>query len=1797
MPAPIDQREIIRSLDALLPTGVVETHHLFALLSLIPVPNPESVLLLLESLVRLHRRVSWVRKLAGGDWPDHAIVESLYAPIRLHASKFHTPDRPKLEGIREVYPVYSAIIDARHKPPEGTEQLRAILVFCTCRWRPQGERSTGLETLASAVRGIPKGSDLADALRELGAPDDITVLAEMANRLDLSFHEGLQGIWGTWIVPELMRSRGTDACPSPSPVPGGPSGAGGPSIPGPQKPKRKRKRQARRAPRTIRVPNSNAAGTIHERAEAQEDKVGGQILGDVPTRKKYLSGLRVDLFRATQAIWSGNSLLLTEHVESLGVHEAQALGRGLLVEANRLLNAGNVETVRPLAHLSLCLATGRTAMALASLELGKVDATVTTGWRLDLERGVVLQPVLTPDQAFEPDDDEQEWLEPTQRQMSLVLPSSLVDLLRRSTLAGVKLCIRDVAQIESDLRAGCRHMSQTLGLRITRGRVRRSLACLLQDEGRDLVATMLITADTHGLSTAPLYYTAPQEIDLQRLYGKVTSEIFGGDAPTLSAIPGQRVGARLLVANSRRPRFSGALGAALHSRHTHQPNLASAVLTHNAIANHTVGMFLDTAGHRPVDELFQLTRTNLDLVGFGAVLQDKKVDVAHETRFIALPIVLRDQLESYIAHLRAVRQHLPEDTQAALASALAGKSPLFFHLKPDGKLAKLTTSECVAQVPEAWRALPPNHGRTTIATRGREAGAATEALLVQLGHLEAVGFPFAADGPTEPILLASELSPVLDRLAREGGWKVRGGYRRDEDENVWETFGPLPDWRSEISGLESRHKVLAREARQAQRAQVRTRRIQGEEWVLESLEKDRPAIVQALKHGTLPANSQLEHLSPDDVIAVQEDLQARAKGDPVDTLAAMNALQRLLKRLKKMFHWTGYIPFAWRVFRRPETTPFFPGMMLARIQIEALRSHFQTLSTSPPENSGITTWNWRYARTALTLCLFGFVDSAEQVTGVLDHCTEARRSAKLPDLVLVPWQTTPYEVAGFRGLAAIAIGALAKSCADGHPSISAAGMEQALHCMLPNGACPSRANALQRLCTMVSVTNRIELSGAARTAQAAVTSADVDRQIAWIDSDPAFAKANSLSAVSSVSRAENDEGAGDGVIHKRGDSRKQYNALLDIFPSTDHDTLLPRTNFLIKATQAESSRNRVVSELTEFVQDPQSNAVVVALAHWAIKMVKDGTLEDSNPAFGTVKTYLTIVGGNLVALTESSSLTDFDEAELTQIYVDLVEMKESAQQERAAREVLHFHSVVAPKLGLAQIDTSELEIYVGRGTSRVDAELILPREFDNAMAYLTELARDGGDNLARTPAQRRLLRQAQVLLMIIGAAGPRTGEPLGMRLAEIGYDDSQIWAAFVPNRHRRIKTRAGWRVVELMHRLNTDDAQYLQEWIVAERARLPDVLRRKGYLFTTAESALNVSPKRHVRRLAAMALGVFSGRSREDMHRGRHMVAGEGLAWASLMSEDRDRVGFLKPLSPCQALPKGVHFPRDLHRHTAVLGHRRPLTSIKVYLHFSWLMRSRSDAWIQQRVNRRTAAAAMGLSVFRTDQIRQANKEIRESLAWLNHGLATRSVAEAQGTSPQEAPTRSVDLRAVSTAEVGQLLGWAEMGVNADSAALSIGATREQMDLLQEAAAEYATKIGRDFHSRAMDRDASGTVSRRMSSAKHLYGLWDISSRADDDDECKALTHIVTALFAHAKPTDKDALVLPAREAGLLQRLLIGCGYDDHLIETTAHTMSPLRIVRVKRPGSSERYAGLELKRILGVIWIRRRLLELARAV
>ena len=122
------------------------------------------------------------------------------------------------------------------------------------------------------------------------------------------------------------------------------------------------------------------------------------------------------------------------------------------------------------------------------------------------------------------------------------------------------------------------------------------------------------------------------------------------------------------------------------------------------------------------------------------------------------------------------------------------------------------------------------------------------------------------------------------------------------------------------------------------------------------------------------------------------------------------------------------------------------------------------------------------ARTAQTLALYGFCDSPNQIEGVLTHRNSVVRSAALNDAILVKWGPEPEQVVGLRGLAALSVAKLAKK----YPEQAVPAREEintALETLLPEWAVPNtKVDLLALLCETVSVSNRFELSPAARMA-------------------------------------------------------------------------------------------------------------------------------------------------------------------------------------------------------------------------------------------------------------------------------------------------------------------------------------------------------------------------------------------------------------------------------------------------------------------------------------------------------------------------------------------------------------------------------------------------------------------------------------------------------------------------------------------------------------------------------------------
>jgi len=309
-------------------------------------------------------------------------------------------------------------------------------------------------------------------------------------------------------------------------------------------------------------------------------------------------------------------------------------------------------------------------------------------------------------------------------------------------------------------------------------------------------------------------------------------------------------------------------------------------------------------------------------------------------------------------------------------------------------------------------------------------------------------------------------------------------------------------------------------------------------------------------------------------------------------------------------------------------------------------------------------------------------------------------------------------------------------------------------------------------------------------------------------------------------------------------------------------------------------------------------------------------------------------------------------------------------------------------------------------------------------------------------------------------------------------------------------------------------------------------------------------------------------------------------------------LGLSAPLSPSAREVAPVLFPRDLACHTVLLGHASPLTTLRVYLHFAWILRLRSGKWISARADRRSAAVALGITPSGADRITQRRRPESAVLAWLNHVVLPRVCPTVPQISQLAASEESLleGIVRLKVADWARIIEWTQRGADLASSGLSAGASTAQLTLIKLAADEYRARTGVNFAAGDGGAKRNRAKVRRNSLSRHLHGLLDLLDSTDPGQEKSkvALIAVANALFVWSRVRHRDAIILPDPETGLLNRLLLEAGHDSGLIETGVFEGGPLQATRVRRRKDSAVYAGLELKRLLGVVWVRGRAVQIA---
>lgn len=1772
-------------------------------LELFPLPGPMLAPPLFDALRRIAIAVPWLEGALG-----YSVVVRVQQVVDgLGAAG--TISRPAAQAqLVGDYALAGAMVGSESIPMPGAEQLRATLWLCGEVWRKRGDlRARTVADVASAIRNAVKSRTkqrtdahpLARHLREFGMAKSLQDFVQISAVLRNSEQDSIRAAWAhVWpLLVELTQSKSSAHAPAPTPA---------------DKPRPRPKKALNQdfeeeeekfeawvdQVRVVKVPPVSDPDSVEQDEPTTEDSVVVVVTPVEPSVANPVAR-RMARHRARQVVWSQNSFLLTNHPDVLPLSTYRRVLDALLdppLEGDENLRSG-------MAGLLIQAVTGRTSRSLLAMRaVDRFDVDPKAPCELSLSESALRVRVYFADDTNEPTGyfmpvgEQVDHLEPVGEWFSLPLPSAVVETLRRLDSFGAGT---DLDRAESSLREAARHVSSILGTSISVGQVRRSFAAHLYELCRDMALTQLICADSLGQSDAPGHYYAPRSSDVARTYESLMRQLISVDErESVVRDSESRVGSRLLVQHDFVREMTRSLGAIFHAGVDRLVDEGQVVRLHHAMVAQLGCMLLAACGHRPTESLFQLDLGNVDIEGQCALFADKVHDPAHDPRLVALPTCVVAQIRAYMEHLMGMAELAPQ-LRSTVKKIKSGRAPLLFGLDADGQHHPLNLKMFASQLPAVWRILPLNWGRTWIRTRCVESGLSPELASIQLGHLEAVGYPFSNASPTEPLQFIRAIVPALDRQAAIQGWKVQRGLRSTGDGDP--TLEPLSPWATKVNEHESAARELARKWRERQMARRAHYRIQAERDVLANPEITRRGIDAMYADRVGPWKP--HGLARTEAEALRDQLFESADGDLALGLARADALCRILKCVNRRTGNEDQTPTSLMLLRRPVNNAFIPGMMMPVRQVRALRRAALDRTTQ-------ATGDWRdfsaaCARVAYVLAVFGFCEFPDQIVGVLEHRTTAVRPASLNDTIVVQWGTGPQQVLGLRGLAAMAVARLAKKYPN-QVLPEPDDLNLALSRLLPSWAVGAPGNSqgsqglLQLLCETVSVSNRLELSPAARMALdpcKGSVSACLSEQLALLDHDPA-------------GTVRRDSGEPPVTLHdddmprgvRRGNARSQYLALCRSIPSPGVNLHLPLTGCDIDASRLNvpSTRLLVIAELkaqlAEHSPEKVLQPVVRLLSRWVLQMLEEGTAQKRNPADRTISTYLTRIGGGLVEILGNSSLHALGDAELEDAYLDVIRQSRVAQ-DQAAAAIMSFHDCCVRHFGLPELDLAEVREHLGTDIRSVDAALILPAERDAALGHIMSRCDSMLPKSESDRSAARVMRQAAVALPMYAHTGARRSEVLGVKYRDIAWDGGNaICFRIRPNRSRRLKTFAARRVLAIDHVVPPHLASAMSDWLLADQSRLPAWRNEQAYVFSPLHEGRRIDGREAVANVCAETVAAVTGRKREHLHRLRHLVAFERTTPLFLTTADCDVV-FGEESPQLRTPSSGIVLPRDMAGAVVSLGHAHWSTTLRSYHHIPWLLRSRSDNAISKEyLNRRGVAAAMGLSLPAVDRVVQAAKHLDPPTAWMDHVIKPRVRPESTTEHPI---ATSAEHRAWTAKELNHLVHTVERVGSLQKALVIVGATQGEADEIRTQFLLYEKRLGRRILSG--EWVASLGMPKRVVRDTRKLAIGDrwleCHGNGLGTEETSRLDALCAEIYECMSPDHGDAIVLSRKSSDYLHAQLQEAGIPSASIHTKELPLGLLEMRIVRHPqnvSESEkpvkRYLGLTIKRVVGLICVACRL-------
>ncbi|GEM_PF-853337 len=1534
---------------------------------------------------------------------------------------------------------------------------------------------------------------------------------------------------------------------------------------------------------SVRLPTREHPLEGEPPTEAQPEQ---SFFRKVGASNKPLS-LKDEIQWVRRRIWGSNPLLLRNHIEAASKPEV-SLALALINERiSGALACGHVADARIGIVTALVLATGQAPEVLALADTRIDEGAITSRPRLLLKGGALLLPVLRPESAFNAEGSTgRKLLEPTSGTFTLSLPPTLcrwIDTLLALDASIWRWEAEDLAEAVSNYVGDLEGQINT-GLSLSR--LRKAGQASIQESTGDLSKTMLLCGSSLGRAETSLFYYNARSVDLEEAFRKAVWPLFGDRDTGGTGMAGsrERVGSQLLVTHPAVKRLARAPSAPMNAP-SRGRQIKAAVIEHNILTTHVLCMLLGVGGHRPTAALLGLTRFDFEPELCAAIFQDKKSDPAHFVRYAPVADLVAEQVECYVRHLRALEDLLGPGAREAhrVRAALHGEAALFFALDPSGAPMELELDKWRHTLPEIWKLLPLNWGRTWLASRGREAGIEADHLAIALGHLESVGYPYSNESPMEPAQLSKHLAAPLGSLARQSGWVVRKGLgaKPDLERSIFEA-GCLRDWNVERTALAARVREYQVERRQVLRAQMRAVKEQGERIAWEELralfKREIPTIGELAKTGStsrapqpcVAVEDSSVDMTPADLDLVQAQIRLASGSDRILEVAASNALSRYLRLAQKNLKWRCQVPSPWLAPQSMEPTPFFSGMFRATLQVRVLRQAFGSIPPEPPTDSNITAAEWAFGVAALALCLFSFEADPSHVRAILDGRGSATPSGSISDLLLVETKTR-IGAKGLRGLSALAVARLNKRHAlEAQPE--PARLDQVLALMVPSTLAGQTEGLLERICATVAVSNLVELSGLARQAnnpKSGCVSMPIERQRQFLEEGRGVPEEPSTFSRLDESELLSRPTLAPSVV------KRQYNALRKTLFIGDGPKQFPLTGASLSQASIGAFRAPLRRELTAFVAQSDLSAMVFCLASYALHLTTNGTPGEREPAWSTVYRYITSFGADLVELGAKFAFDGLSPEDILALYQDVIDRKTSEKVKvLVARELAYFQAYLEEEMNYDPVDLSSLEGPFVLPQNRVDAEVVQPQEALAALRYLADRAdssRFWGD-----PDEVRRDRQAEVYALLVMATGCRHNEIAGLRFKDLLARPEAMVVLARPSRYRRLKTQAARRLVDCTRRLSRRQRRTVSDWVEAEKSRLAKSWKPTLPIFADLAATGTRTPQASLRDSVLAALRAPIG-LRSKVHRLRHLVATEDLAELWLSDSDWDenrraRAQVRRFYRPRKQLD--VVLPTHLRQKSMALGHRNSATTVLNYFHMPWMSCSRAHASLRQYGDRHAAAAALGVKTSAVDKTLQRGKRERLARRTDKTSILLRSLISVPKLTSGLSHSGSSSIEAGSPAALGarlveRVLRAFQERATPDQIALTYGLSTRQCNHLVAISTVMQKRTGFAMTPLASSSKGSRATRRFRSTPLDilLLSLMDEGREADIRD----LSALSSSYMTWVQRSRREEILWPVHDVDRLEQLLLRVGvHGDRIIRTVADDPGFERLVVLRRPGGRE---------------------------